>query len=125
MFKCWNISVSDTWRVSRLSRTFIVDHLLAGPFTPIRQLVIRRCVILVQGLISSTNPLVSTLANWAVNTVQSVTGLNVVNIWQEFGQNPLISIPASFSVKKNERLDENDEEIIRELDILIDNICVQ
>ena len=68
MYKCWNISVRDAWGVSRLTRTFIVDHLLSGSFTPIRQLVIRRYVRFVQGLISSTNPVVSTLANWAVNT---------------------------------------------------------
>ena len=41
-YKCWNVSVRDAWGVTRLTRTYIGDHLLAGSLPPIRQLVLRR-----------------------------------------------------------------------------------
>ena len=84
MYKCWNVSVRYAWGVSRLTRTYIVDNLLSGSLPPIRQLVIRRYVRFVQGLTTSSNPVLSTLSQWATNTVQSVTGLNMTNIRQEF-----------------------------------------
>ena len=80
MFNCWNISVRDAWGVSRLTRTFIVDHLLSDFLPTIRQLVIRRYIRFVQGLMASDNPVLRTLSDWSVKTAQSITGLNVLNI---------------------------------------------
>ena len=141
MFKCWNVTVRDAWGVTRLTRTHIVDHLLSGNLSPIKQLVIRRYIRFVQGLVKSQNQVLSVLSHWAVNTVQSVTGLNVANIRQEFGLNPLLYGPTLFSVKKKDiteidqnnmdllgellqqKHDEIDPDTILELDGLINNIC--
>ena len=95
-YKCWNVSVRDTRGVTRLTRTYIVDHLLAGSLPPLRQLVLRRYVRFVQSLVSSENPVLSVLSHWAVKTVHSVTGSNVVKIRQEFGLDPLVYGPTLF-----------------------------
>ena len=118
-----------------------MDHLLSGFLPTIRQLVIRRYIRFVQGLIASDNPVLRTLSDWPVKTAQSITGLNVLNIRQEFGQDPLLYGPTQFSTNKREipengeenidlladllqqRQEEMDPDILPELDILIDNIC--
>ena len=102
MFTCWNVSVRDAWGLSRLTRTYIVDHLLSGSLPPIRQLVIRRYIRFLQSLVTSDNPVILTLSHWAVKTVKSITGLNVVNIRQEFGCDPLQNGPTNFSTKKRD-----------------------
>ena len=120
VYKCWNISVRDAWGVSRLTRTYIVDNLLSGSLPPIRQPIIRRYVRFVQGLATITNPVLSTLSHWATKTVQSVTGLNMANIRQEFGLDPLLHGPSLFTVK-NKEIPENGNETLE----LIDNLLHQ
>ena len=141
VYKCWNISVRDAWGVPRLTRTYIVDNLLSGFLPPIKQLVIRRYVQFVQGLVTSSNPVLSTLSHWAIKTVQSTTGLNVANIRHEFGLDPLLHGSTLFTVKRKQ-IPENHEEdlklladllaqqlvepepnIVSELQTVIDNIC--
>ena len=142
MFTCWNVSVRDSWGLSRLTRTYIVDHLLSGSLPPVRQLVIRRYIRFVQSLVSSDNPVILALSHWAVKTVKSITGLNVFNIRHEFGCDPLHNGPTNFSTKKtdvpqnceenlvllsdllHQREEEMDPDIVSELDILINNICI-
>ena len=120
-----------------------VDNLLAGSLPPIKQLVIRRYVRFVQGLVTSENPVLSTLSHWATNTVQSTTGLNVANIHQEFGLDPLVHGPTMFTVKKRDipenkeedlellenllqqQLVETEPDIVSELQTVIDNICTR
>ena len=143
MFTCWNISVRDAWGVSRLTRTYIVDHLLSCSLPPIRQLVIRRYIGFVQSLVTSKNPVISTLSNWAVNTVRSNTGLNLFNIRNEFERDPLLYGSTQFSTKKKDipenceenivllsnllqqREEEMDPDIVLELDIVINNVCTR
>ena len=67
VYKCWNISVRDAWGVPRLTRTYIVDNLLSGSLPPIKQVVIRRYVRFVQGLMTSSNPVLSILSQWAID----------------------------------------------------------
>ena len=118
MYKCWNVSVRDAWGVSRLTRTYIVDNLLSGSLPPIKQLVTRRYVRFVQGLSTSLNPVLSTLSYWATKTVQSVTGLNITNIRQEFGLDPLLNGPSMFTVKSKD-IPENGNEILELLETLL------
>ena len=123
--------------------TYLVDHLLAGPHLHIRQLILRRFVKFVQGLVSSTNPIISALAYWGVQTRQSVTGKNVANIREEFKMDPLKCKPWALNVKKKEVSEQGDEniqlletllsiravelepDILTELNGLIDIICAQ
>ena len=92
---------------------------------------------------ASENPVLLTLSHWSVKTVQSITGLNVFNIRQEFGKDPLMYGPTQFSTMKREipengeenmellgdlfqqREEEMDPDIVSELDILINNVCTR
>ena len=143
LYRAWQISVRDAWGVPRSTRTFIVDHLLSGPFPHIKQLILRRYVKFVKVLVASMNPIVSALAYWGARTRQSTTGRNVANIQEEFGVNPLdrFSSPGSISVRLRElpdngqetlellerllqsRSTETEPDIVSELNQLIDNIC--
>ena len=93
VYKCWNISVRDAWSVSRITRTYIVDNLLAGSLPPIKQLVLL------------------TLSHCATNIVQSTTGLDVANIRQEFGLDALVHGPNMFTVKKRDIPQSQEEDL--------------
>ena len=69
LYRAWQISVRDAWGVPRSTRTFIVDHLLSGPFPHIKQLILRRYVKFVKVLVASMNPIVSALAYWGARTI--------------------------------------------------------
>ena len=96
-----------------------------------------------QTLISCANPVIWQLANLAVTTVRSTTGLNIKRMFDEFGMDPLITNKRQFVISrenvpadKEENLEllnyllhirssEHDEEIISELNDLIFDICTQ
>ena len=83
----------------------------------------------------------SALSYWTTNTVQSVTGLNMTNIRQEFGLDPLQNVPSMFIVKckdipgtgnetlelldnlLQQQLQETDPDIVTELQTVINNLC--
>ena len=67
--------------VPRQTRTFIVENFLDCGLPYVRQLIIRRYVQFVQTLMTSANPVIWQLANLAVTTVRTPTGLNVKNIF--------------------------------------------
>ena len=62
LYRAWQVSVRDAWGVPRQTRTYFVDHLLSGSFPHIRQLILRRHLKFVQGLVSSINPVISGLS---------------------------------------------------------------
>ena len=123
--------------------TFIVENYLDCGLPSVRQLILRRYVQFVQTLISSANPVIWQLANLAVTTVRSTTGLNIKRMFDEFGMDPLITNKRQFVISrenvpadKEENLEllnyllhirssEHDEEIISELNDLIFDICTQ
>ena len=63
-------------------------------------MIIRRYVQFIQKLTNSSNPVIWNLSNLAVTTVRSTTGLNVSNIRQEFGMDPLQTYKKLFCVQK-------------------------
>ena len=109
LFRAWQISVRDAWDVPRQTKTYIVDHLLDGSHPHIRQLIFRRFVKFVQGLVYSKNPIISALAYWGTKTRQSVTGRNVANIWSEFEVNTLFCNTTAIIIKKKEVPDQGQE----------------
>ena len=143
LYRAWQVSVRDAWVVPRQTRTFIVDHLLAGPLPHIRQLILRRYVKYVKVLVSSMNPVISGLSYWGTRTRQSITGRNVANIRQEFSVDPLKCAQGRIKVDTREipeggeenlelldrllsiRAVETEPCIVDELNILITDICEQ
>ena len=123
--------------------TYIVDHYLSGPLPSLRQILIKHYVQFVQKLFSGDNPVIQQVAYLAVNTVRSVTGLNVKNIHYEFKKDPLYENKHEFIVDLKEfpengqetidqlvnlldiRSKEVDIEVISELDNLILTVCSQ
>ena len=120
-----------------------MDHLLAAPFPHIRQLILRRYVNYVKGLVTSRNPVLSGLSYWGVRTRLSATGRNVANIWEEFKVNPLKCEPWDIIVPKidipdncfpnielleslfNIRDTELEPDIVSNMNTLIDSVCVE
>ena len=140
-FRSWNTSVKMAHCLPRQTHTYIVEHYLAGQFSSVRQMIIRRYVKFVQSLLNSPNGVISQLANVAVVTVRSVTGLNIKNIREEFGKDPLFNNRNCFYVNQTEipengqnnielidyllfiRSNETDEEILTELNEIIFDVC--
>ena len=137
------MTVRDAWDVPRQTRTYIVEHLLSGPFPHVRQLMLRRYCKFVRGLVMSTNPIISALSHWGIRTRLSTTGSNVANIKEEFSVDPLKCKPMDISVMKrnipengeqnmelierllNIRADEIEPDVVDEINELISNICEQ
>ena len=119
-----------------------MDHLLAGSFPHIRQLILRRYVNYVKGLVTSINPVLSGLSYWGVRTRCSATGRNVANIQEEFRVDPLKCDPGNIIVQKraipensflnielletllNIRDAEQEPDIVSNMNTLIDTVCV-
>ena len=74
VYKAWQVSIRDAWGLPRQTRTYLVDNLLSGTLSNVRQLILRRYVKFVNNLFNSKNPVISTLAFWATRTLQSTTG---------------------------------------------------
>ena len=142
LYRAWQVTVRDAWDVPRQTRTYIVDHLLSTPFPHIRQLILRRYVKFVTGLVYSKNPIISGLAYWGARTRLSTTGRNMANIRDEFLLEPIKCKPQDIIVKKRElpadgkeniellmrlfesRAAEMEPDIVSELNELIDNVCI-
>ena len=108
-------------------------------------MIIRRYVQFVQKLTTSSNPVIWQLSHLASVTVRSTTGLNIENIRNEFGLDPLKDYKKTFHVEKapipadgiermellqylqeiksNEQNNFDCENIIAELDGLIWDVC--
>ena len=129
--------------VPRQTRSYLVENFLSFDLPSVKQLIIRRFVNFVQALLTSDNPVIWQLANLAVTTVQSNTGLNVKNIKDEFSLDPLTTNKRLFCTTAVEipfdktdniellnyllhiRNSEQDEEVVAELDDLIIDICTE
>ena len=143
LYRAWQVSVRDAWCVSRQTRTYLVDHLLSGSFPHVRELILRRHVKFVQGLVFSMNPVISGLSYWGVRTRQSTTGRNVANMQNEFQVDPLNCLPWDIKVSKRDipenyeqnlelldnllstRATEYEPDIVSNLTMLIDMICAE
>ena len=119
-----------------------MDHLLAGSLPHIRQLILRKYIKYVTGLVTSMNPILSGLSYWGVKTRLSATGRNVANIQNEFGVDPLKCNPWNIKTAKREipddgllnielletpiniRAVEFEPDIVSDMDSLIDTVCV-
>ena len=124
----------------RATHTYIVENYLSE-LPSVKQLIIGRYVKYLQSLLSSNNNVIWNIANLAVNSSRSVTGLNVTNIRDEFHLHPVSVDKRQFCVKKREipengldnielldyllflRNNETEEPIVIELDSLIADIC--
>ena len=142
-FRAWKTTTKMAHSVPRQTRTFIVENYLDCGLPSVRQLILRRYVQFVQTLTTSANPVIWMLANLAVQTVRSTTGLNIKNIFDEFGLDPLNTDKRQFVTSKEIvpadkeeniellnyllyiRSSESDEEIISEINDLIFDICSQ
>ena len=100
LYRAWQVTVRDAWGVPRQTRTYIVDHLLSGPFPHVRQLILRRYCKFVNGVVMSMNPVISALSHWGVRTRLSTTGRNVANIREGFGVDPIKCKSNSLDVMK-------------------------
>ena len=143
LYRAWQVSVRDAWGVPRQTRTYLVDHLLSNPFPHIRQIILRKYLKFVQGLVCSMNPVLSGLSYWGVRTRLSTTGGNVANMQEEFGLNPLKCAAGNIFVAKRDlpdnghlnlellenllsiRASECEPDIVSNLDYLIDMVCVE
>ena len=100
-YRSWSATIKMAHNLPRQCRTFIVENYLAGSLPSVRQIIIRRFIQFTQKLVTSENPVIWQLSNLAVTTVRSTTGLNVKNIREEFGLDPLADYKKLFFVEKS------------------------
>ena len=118
LYRSWSSTCKLAYNLPPQCRTYIVDHYLAGPLPSLKQVLIRRYVQFVQKLVTSDNPVISQVAKLSVQTVRSISGLNIRNIFEEFGKDPLNVNKWEFIVEKA-KLPENGQENIDLLDCLL------
>ena len=118
-FRSWSTTVKIAHNLPRHTRTYIMEHYLSGSLPSVRQMILRRYVQFLQGLLSSSNPAVCHLANLAVATNLSVTGRNVSRMREEFGRDPVTCHKREFVVDKCQ-MPEDGEETIELLERLLE-----
>ena len=85
LYRAWQVSVRDAWGVPRQTRTYLVDHLLSSPFSHNCQVILRKYLKFVQGLVCSMNPVLSGLSYKTVNN-WGKCGQYARGVWSESTQ---------------------------------------
>ena len=98
-FRCWHRCIKLVWNIPLACHNYIIDHLLAEGFSPIRHKILSRYVKFFSGLLTSCSPEVALIANLAGRDKSSTTGRNLELIAKETGLNPWSAAPASVREK--------------------------
>ena len=85
MYRCWNTAAKLTWDVPRSTFTFLVDKVLTGDLSSVREGLLTRYAMYLQGLFKSKTKEMRVLANVASNDVRCTTGRNYSNLSRETG----------------------------------------
>ena len=85
VYRCWNTAAKLTWDVPRNTFTFLVDKVLTGDMSSVREGLLTRYAMYLQGLFKSKTKEMRVLANVACNDVRCTTGRNYSNLSRETG----------------------------------------
>ena len=87
--RVWNTAVKLTYAVPRSTHTYLVEHLLAVNFLPVKSELMSRYVKFLDSLLNNKSSEVQFLVKTALSYVRSTTSKNLLLIQQESGLNPL------------------------------------
>ena len=83
VYRCWNTAAKLAWNVPRSTFTFLVDKVLTPDMPSIRESLLTRYIMYLQGLHKSQTAEIRILAATASGDVRSTTGRNVNKLTME------------------------------------------
>ena len=87
-FRAWTTAVKLAWDMPRTTHTWLVDNLLSCKLASARERVLANYVGFINRLGNSASWEVRILSQTQTRDAGSATGRNIINIRQEFGQDP-------------------------------------
>ena len=85
VYRCWNTAAKLAWDLPRSTFTFLVDRVLTGDLPSVRECLLTRYAMFLQGLYSSKNKELRILSSTASSDVRSTTGSNSAKLTRETG----------------------------------------
>ena len=85
IYRCWNTAAKLTWDVPRSSFTFLVDRVLTGEMTSVRDALLTRYAMFLQGLNKSNSKEIRILASISSGDGRCTTGSNTMKMSRETG----------------------------------------
>ena len=103
VYNAWSTAVKLAWHVPRATRTYLVQHVLAGGMTSARVDILARYANFYRSLRKSPCPEVTVLANIVGRDIRSTTGSNLKFIEESSGLDPWVFDSSRLKSKLLER----------------------
>ena len=136
--RVWNTAVKLTYAVPRSTHTYLVEHLLAVNFLPVKSELMSRYVKFLDSLLNNKSSEVQFLVKTALSDVRSTTSKNLLLIQQESGlkvssscirgamkiaEIPEKQLPLLVKLLERRRVMEVDLMCTKEISGVIDSLC--
>ena len=89
IYRCWKTAVKLAWGVPRTTFSYLVDHVLVGDMTSVRDSLMGRYIMFSKSLTKSATKEIRVLASIASTDSRSNMGSNLMKIKAETGVDPL------------------------------------
>ena len=86
VYRCWNTAAKLAWDLPRSTFTFLVDRVLTAELPSVRECLLTRYAMFLQGLYSSNSKELRILSSTASNDVRTTTGSNFAKLTNETNQ---------------------------------------
>ena len=86
VYRCWNTAAKLAWDLPRSTFTFLVDRVLTAELPSVRECLLTRYAMFLQGLYSSNTKELRILSSTASNDVRTTTGSNFAKLTRETNQ---------------------------------------
>ena len=83
VYRCWNTAAKLAWDLPRSTFTFLVDRVLTADLPSVRECLLTRYAMFLQGLYSSKTKELRILSSTASSDVRSTTGNNFAKLTRE------------------------------------------
>ena len=85
IYRCWNTAAKLAWDVPRSTFTFLVDRVLTGDMTSVRDAILTRYAMFLQSIRKNNSTEIRILASISSVDGRCITGSNVMKMSRETG----------------------------------------
>ena len=89
IYRCWNTAAKLVWDVPRSTFTFLVDRVLTGDMTSVRDAIMTRYAMFLQSINKNNSKEIRILASISSVDGRCTTGNNIMKMSRETGLNPM------------------------------------
>ena len=86
VYRCWNTAAKLAWDLPRSTFTFLVDRVLTAELPSVRECLLTRYAMFLQGLYSSNSKELRILSSTSSNDMRTTTGSNFAKLTRETNQ---------------------------------------